>query len=184
MAKPRVYLSPSLQEFNLFINGGTEEEYANLIADAMEPYLQATGIEYGRNDPSMSLSEAIDQSNQGNYDFHLSIHSNAAPPSLSGKIQGPDVYYYSSSVYGRKMADIIVDNFKNIYPDESKVNAVPTITFAELRRTNMPANLVEVAYHDNIEDANWIKNNIDSIAKELSISLAEYFGIPFVNPYI
>lgn len=178
------YLSPSLQEFNLFVDEGTEEEYANLIADAMEPYLQATGIEYGRNVPTMSLSEAIDQSNQGNYDFHLSIHSNAAPVSLSGKIRGSDVYYYSTSTYGRRMADIIVDNFKNIYPDPSKVKAVPTITFAELRRTNMPAVLVEVAYHDNVEDAKWIKANIDAIAKELSISLAEYFGIPFVNPYI
>ena len=35
---PRIYLSPSLQEYNQFINGGTEEEYMNLIADAMEPY--------------------------------------------------------------------------------------------------------------------------------------------------
>ncbi len=181
---PKVYLSPSLQEFNLFVNGGTEEEYANLIVDAMEPYLIASDIDFERNRPSMSLSEAIDDSNRSGADFHLSIHSNAAPPSLAGKIQGPDVYYYTTSYYGREMADIIVDNFKKIYPDESKVNVVPTTTFAELRRTIVPANLVEVAYHDNIEDANWIKNNIEEIAMELSRSLAEYFGVRFVNPYV
>ena len=54
---PRIYLSPSLQEYNQFVNGGTEEEYMNLIADAMEPYLIASDIEFTRNDPSQTLSE-------------------------------------------------------------------------------------------------------------------------------
>ena len=55
MRMPRVYLSPSLQEYNLYVNGGTEEEITNLIADAMEPYLLASGIEFTRNRPEMSL---------------------------------------------------------------------------------------------------------------------------------
>ena len=178
---PRVYLSPSLQQFNLFVDEGNEEEYANLIVDAMEPYLIASEIEFARNDPSMTLSQVIDESNEGNYDFHLSVHSNAAPPSLAGNLQGPDVYYYVDSYYGREMADIIVENLKTIYPYEDKVDAVPTATLAELRKTKVPSNLVEVAYHDNLEDARWIKDNIDSIAKELSRSLAQYFGVPFID---
>ena len=72
---PRIYLSPSLQEYNQFVNGGTEEEYMNLIADAMEPYLIASGIEFTRNDPSQTLSEVIDESNDGEYDFHFSFLS-------------------------------------------------------------------------------------------------------------
>jgi N-acetylmuramoyl-L-alanine amidase len=66
---PRVYLSPSLQEFNPFINGGSEEEIMNLIADAMEPYLIASGIDFIRNSPEMTLGEAIVQSNNSNVDF-------------------------------------------------------------------------------------------------------------------
>lgn len=34
---PRIYLSPSTQEKNLYVTGGTEEYYMNRIADAMEP---------------------------------------------------------------------------------------------------------------------------------------------------
>ena len=41
---PLIYLSPSTQESNLFVSGGTEEEYMNRIADAMEPYLTASGM--------------------------------------------------------------------------------------------------------------------------------------------
>lgn len=184
MRMPRVYLSPSLQEYNLYVNGGTEEEITNLIADAMEPYLLASGIEFTRNRPEMSLGEAIAASNAGNYDLHFAIHSNAAPESLAGKLQGVDAYYFYNSPYGREMADIVTENMKQVYPDGEKVQSVATATLRELRRTNAPAVLVEVGYHDNVEDAQWIKENIDQIAKALAKSIADYFGVPFRQPQV
>lgn len=184
MIMPRVYLSPSLQEYNLYVNGGTEEEITNLIADAMEPYLLASGIEFTRNRPEMSLGEAIAASNAGNYDLHFAIHSNAAPESLAGKLQGVDAYYFYNSPYGREMADIVTENMKQVYPDGEKVQSVATATLRELRRTNAPAVLVEVGYHDNVEDAQWIKENIDQIAKALAKSIADYFGVPFRQPQV
>lgn len=179
---PRIYLSPSVQEYNLFAGGGTEEEYANAIADAMEPYLYASEIDFTRNNPDMSLSQVIAASNAGNYDFHLAIHSNAGPEALSGLLMGPDVYYYLTSDNGKRMANLIVANMESIYPNPALVDAVPTFTLAELRRTDAPAALVEVAYHDNLEDAQWIRDNIDNIARELTRSVAQYFNIPFVEP--
>ena len=184
MRMPRVYLSPSLQEYNLYVNGGTEEEITNLIADAMEPYLLASGIEFTRNRPEMRLGEAIAASNEGNYDLHFAIHSNAAPESLAGKLQGVDAYYFYNSPYGREMADIVTENMKQVYPDGEKVQSVATATLRELRRTNAPAVLVEVGYHDNIEDAQWIKEKIDQIAKALAKSIADYFGVPFRQPQV
>ncbi len=181
---PRVYLSPSLQEYNPFIDGGSEEEIMNLIADEMEPYLIASGIEFGRNRPEMTLGEAIAESNNGEYDFHLAIHSNASPASIAGSRQGPVVYYYSSSPYGKEMADIIADKLREIYPDPEKVQVLPTTTLRELRRTDAPSVLVEVAYHDNPEDAAWIKNNIQPIAMALSQAVTTYFGVPFAEPII
>ena len=41
---PTIYLSPSTQEYNYFLSGGTEEQYMNLLADYMEPYLLSSGI--------------------------------------------------------------------------------------------------------------------------------------------
>lgn len=47
---PTIYLSPSTQEFNIYVNDTQSEEYyMNLIADAMIPYLNAAGINYVRN---------------------------------------------------------------------------------------------------------------------------------------
>ena len=68
---PIIYLSPSTQEWNQYVNGGTEEEWMNLLADKMVPYLDASGIRYTRNTPDMTAASSIAASNAGNYDFHL-----------------------------------------------------------------------------------------------------------------
>lgn len=180
---PSIYLSPSVQEFNLFYdNSGSEEYYMNLIADYMEPYLIASGIDFTRNTPSMTLAQVINQSNAGNYDLHLALHSNASGPGNEGKQQGTDVYYYQTSTNGKRAAEITAENFKDIYPYPQKVKTVPNTTFAELKRTTAPAILIEIAYHDNPEDAEWIKNNLQLIAKTLVISVCEYLGVPFSEP--
>jgi N-acetylmuramoyl-L-alanine amidase len=155
--------------------------YMNLIADAMVPYLRANGIEFTRNDPGMTLSQVIAQSNAGQYDVHLALHSNAAPEHLAGTLQGPDVYYYTYSGPGQTLANIIADNLREIYPNPNLVAVIPNSTLAELRRTRAVTALVEVAYHDNFDDATWIAENIWPIARSLVLSLTEYFGMPFVD---
>ncbi len=153
----------------------------NLVADAMIPYLEASGIGYVRNTPEMTAASSIAASNRGNYDFHLAIHSNASG-GVPGSATGAEVYYYPSSSRGQRAAEIFANNFKLIYPNPSKVKTVPTTTLGEVRRTNAPAVLIEVAYHDNPQDAEWIRNNVDNIARNLVVSLADYFDIPFNMP--
>ena len=111
---PNLFLSPSVQEYNPYINGlGSEEYYMNLVADAMEPYLISCGISFTRNDPDDTLQQAIALSNAGNYDFHLALHSNAAPPALAGQLQGCDIYYYATSTQGARAAKIFAENLQN-----------------------------------------------------------------------
>ena len=179
---PRIYLSPSTQEGNMYVIGGSEEYYMNLIADAMIPYLLSSGIQYTRNSPGMSASQAIAQSNSGNYDLHLALHSNAAPEGQYGTYTGVDVYYSPISIRGKRAADIFARNLKSIYPNPSKVRAITTTTIGEVTQTRAPAVFLELGYHDNVGDANWVADNIERIARNLVLSLTEYFGIPFVEP--
>lgn len=178
---PKVFLSPSLQEFNPYVGGGNEEYYMNLVADAMEPYLTASGIEFERNDPSQSLSQAVAQSNAGDYDLHFAIHSNAAGAQNSGQVRGVEFYYYPTSENGERFANILKENYKEVYPDPDKIKTLGTTTLFETRRTKAPAVLAEVAYHDNVQDADFIRSNIDDIARNFSKSIAEYLGVPFVG---
>lgn len=179
---PNIYLSPSLQPYNLYLTQGNEQYYMNLIADAMEPYLYASGIQFTRNTPDTTLRQAISESNDGNYDLHLALHSNAAPENLSGTLQGPHIYYSQDSAIGEEVANIIANNLKFIYPYPEKIKVLTTTSLAEVRQTKAPAVLVEVAYHDNPEDEYWIINNIPEIGKNLVESLTYYFDIPFATP--
>lgn len=179
---PKIFLSPSTQEWNKYATEGNEELYMNLLADRMEPYLRSSGIGFVRNDPDRNVQGAISDSNANYYDVHLALHSNAAPESLSGRIRGIDIYFAPQSADSERLANIIANNLKAIYPLPEKSRAVPTYNLGEVLRTKAVAVLCELGYHDNLSDEAWLKNNLDAIAENLVRSLCDYFGIPFIQP--
>ena len=179
---PIIYLSPSTQENNLYVNGGTEEEWMNRLADAMEPYLTAAGIRFSRNTPDMTALSSIRASNAGNYALHLALHSNAAPEEQYGQARGILVFYYPGSAEGKRAAQLIANGLKTIYPLPNKVRAESTTSIGEVRRVRAPSVFLELGYHDNPDDAAWVKSQLDLIAQNLVGSLCQYFGIPFLTP--
>jgi len=179
---PAIYLSPSVQEGNPFITGGSEEYFMNRIADSMVPYLRASDIGFSRNNPGETLAEIIEKSNAGNFELHLALYSNSSPENMKGVLQGPDVYFFTASSDGRRAADIFAENLKKVYPNPKFVTVIPSTIMAELRKAEAPAILIQIAYHDNGTDAAWIGENVDAIGKNLAMSAAEYLDVPFEMP--
>lgn len=178
---PKIFLSPSTQEWNLYATEGNEELYMNRLADHMEPYLKYSGITYSRNDPERNVNGAINDSNSAYYDVHLALHTNAAPQNLYGKLRGIDIYFAPSSMHSEKLAEIIANNLETVYPVNDKIRALPTDFLGEVLRTKAVAVLCELGYHDNVSDESWLKSNLDVIAQNLVRSLCDYFGIPFIS---
>ncbi len=176
---PIIYLSPSTQEFNHYVTGGTEEGWMNLLADAMEPILTASGIQFVRNTPDMTAASSIRASNEGSYDLHLALHSNASDPAQAGQNRGIIAFYYPGSIRGMRAAELLVNGLKAIYPLPNLVRAEATTSLGEVRRVRAPAVLLELGFHDNYEDAVWITSHIQDIAENLVLSLTEFFGLPF-----
>ena len=179
---PIIYLSPSTQENNLYVNGGSEEEWMNRLADAMIPYLEATGIRYSRNTPDMTAASSIRASNAGNYDLHLALHSNASPEGEYGQNRGVLVFHYPGSAQGQRAAELIAEELRAIYPLPDQVTTRPTTSLGEVRQPNAPSVLVEIGYHDNYADAVWLEGHWDAIAQQIARGLTEYFGLPFIYP--
>ncbi|MFV0497375.1 MAG: SH3 domain-containing protein [Candidatus Fimivivens sp.] len=177
---PKIYLSPSTQEGNFYVTGGSEEYHMNQLADALEPYLRANAIGFTRNNPQQSVVSIIRDANAEDYALHLALHSNAAPE--YGTVRGVDIFYFPDSYSGQRAANIAVEHFKEIYPLPDKVRAVPTTRLGEVDKVKAPALFMEIGYHDNEQDANWVTENLDAIAKTIAQILAEYFGQPFVDP--
>ena len=179
---PFLFLSPSTQTYNPYATNGNEQLWMNRLADEMQPWLSASGVTVTRNDPDGSAAMSIRDSNAGDYDFHLALHSNASPEATAGQNRGIDIYYSPSSEAGLRMANIIVDNLRPLYPLPERVRALPTTVIGEVRRTKAPAVLAELGYHDNVLDESWLIGNLDAVAKALAESVTEYFGLPLLAP--
>lgn len=180
---PIIYLSPSTQEWNEYVTGSGSEEYnMNLLADALEPYLLANGIQYRRNTPDMTAASSIREANSGWFDFYLALHSNGAPEGRYGQERGIIAFYYPGSADGQRAAELIAQELRQIYPLPDKVTTRATTTLGEVRQPRFPAVLVEIGYHDNYADATWVEGHMDAIAQQLARALTEYFGLPFIYP--
>ena len=110
---PKIYLSPSTQDWNMYVTGSGSEEYnMNLLADALVPYLLSNGIQYQRNRPEMTAGSSIREANQGEYDLYLALHSNAAPEGRYGEERGIIAFYYPGSVGGQRAAELIAQELR------------------------------------------------------------------------
>ena len=179
---PIIYLSPSTQESNIYVNGGSEEEWMNRLADEMVPYLEASGIRYSRNTPDMTAVSSIRASNAGTYDLHLALHSNASAPGNYGGARGIIVFYYPGSSNGKRAAELVADNLKAIYPLPNRVRTEATTSIGEVRQPRAPSVFIELGYHDNVDDASWVQSHLVETARAIVLALTEYFNIPFFSP--
>ncbi len=174
-----VYLSPSVQDWNVgYGNYGTEEQRMNQIADIVAYELDRNGLTLVRNEPSQTLQEIVAQSNSIAPKIHVAIHSNA---SASGKARGPEVYVHKFGSDSERLANDIYDQLQAISPAQGLgvkegYTAFNGKGYYELRRTKAPAVLVEVAFHDNPEDSQFIINNIYQIGVAIAKGILEYFG--------
>ena len=171
-----IFLSPSAQEYNIgYGDFGSEEYRMNRIADIVEKMLKEQGYTVYRNNPNEKLSDVVRRSNEVNPDIHVALHSNASGEGFSA--QGPEIFANRPNTPGDRLANLIYNEIMQIYPDPTKGRGVLyTSSLYEIIRTNAPAVLLEVAFHDNPEDAQWIINNEDQIAQAIVSGINSYFS--------
>jgi N-acetylmuramoyl-L-alanine amidase len=175
-----IYLSPSTQENNIGAGDyGTEEKRMNQLTDLIEPLLKEYGLKVYRNRPEMTLKQVVDDSNAKKPDVHLAIHSNAA----NKKARGAEVFCHKFGGEGEKLARSVYTEVSAITPTADRGVKQgydfygPGKHLYELAYTKVPAALVEVAFHDNEEDARWIIENMDNLARAIVRGVLNYFGI-------
>lgn len=180
----KVYISPSTQEHNLYVNGNTEEYWMNKVADVTCDLLIKSGVTVYRNKPTMTLEQVVADSNAKQPDIHVAIHSNA------GGGRGCEAYAwfvsdgkggYKKDTPGRRLAQAIYDEVSRITPTADRGVKNGNHLY-EIKHTAVPAALVEIAFHDNPADAAWIKANIENIGKAIAQGICDYFGVPLKEP--
>lgn len=181
-ATKKVYISPSVQTDNKIVRGfsySNESQIMNAVADYLVPQLESRGIVTFRNNPSMSLEQIVNESKSLNVDFHFAIHSNALPSSSAGQAKGPSIFIQDNSTKNaNELAKKIYNSLLTIYPDPNKGKGILKNRLMETNpnRVNNGV-LVEVAFHDNYDDAKWIIDNFQLIGETMANAIADYYGM-------
>lgn len=166
----KIYLSPSTQDKSLGVGEyGTEEYRMNMIADVVERILVSSEdfVVY-RNRRGLNKEEIIKESNALNVDIHVAIHSNY------GRSNGPECFPKVECERSNGVAKEIYKELKKIYYNKEVDNGVIyNNKIVEITSVSSPAVLVEVGYHDNIKDAEWIINNIYIIGEAIAYGIIE-----------
>lgn len=178
---PVIHLSPSAREMNLTVSSGPEEYWMNRLINTMVPYLNSSGIRFTRNTPEITSGASILALSGGNDELRLILHANVSPERQGGS-RGILVLYCRESYQEKQAAGVFSDNLKRLYPLPHEVRAEPTVLADGAGKSRAPSIHLELGYFDNPDDAAWLQNNLELIARNLVLSLSQYFGTPFLEP--
>jgi N-acetylmuramoyl-L-alanine amidase len=123
---------------------------------------------------STSLQARVNMANEWPADYFISIHCNS---NSNPAINGSEMYVYRSYTQSYWLAQHILNAVvARVGTRDNGVRLNPSLYV--LRKTTMPAVLVELAYLSNTEDAEKLRNDQSGFAWGIYNGLLSYFGLP------
>lgn len=159
-----------------YVNLNVARELAGLLRDGGYEVMEyrTSPTENVLTNKNQDLTNRASMANNWGADYFISIHTNS---SLNPSANGFEAYVYKLESVSEKLAKSIVSSVVNRLG--SKNNGVKSANFAVLRRTRMPAVLLELGYLTNPTEA----LNLNSSAWQKAMAKAIYDGIyNFVKP--
>lgn len=164
-------------------NGLREQDVTYLVGVYLADLLRADPrfeVRLSRNFPdeilgtnnASSLAARVNMANSWPADYFISIHANS---NTNPAINGSEVYVYRQNTQSYWLAQHVLNGI--VARTGTKDNGVrlnPSLYV--LRRTNMPAILVELAYLSNKADAEKLQNDPYGFALGIYDGMLSYFG--------
>lgn len=166
-------------------NGLREQDITYTVGAYLADLLSADPrfeVRTSRNSPTevlgtsnaTSLRERVNMANSWPADYFISIHVNS---NTNPAINGTEVYVYKPDSAPYYLAQDILDEIvRRVGTKDNGVRINPGLYV--LRRTNMPAVLVELAYISNTSDAQHLRDDQYQFAYGIYVGLLNYLGLP------
>lgn len=181
----KIYLSPSKQPANTYSWGDTNEQVQmTRLAHALKPKLEALGHEVKIATAHLSPTNSQGRAKEGHdwgADIYMPIHSNASG-SPTSQARGPQVYLGKYDPIATKIAEAVNANISAITPHADPSRGIfhnNPFHFYEIRYTEPLGMLpiyLEVEFHDKVDTARWIVENIEALAQAIADGVAQ--GLP------
>lgn len=123
-----------------------------------------------------SLAARVNAANSWPADYFLSIHTNA---NTNPNVNGTEMYIYSAGGQAQWLAESLLSSITTRLGTKNNGVFVRPSLYV-LRRTSMPAVLLELAYITNEDDAEKLEDDQYSFAYAIYQGLLNYFGLTAV----
>ena len=154
-------------------NGRREKDEVLRLALAVGKKLEEKGqnISYTRvDDSAYTPFERAMMANTANADFFLSLHRNSVRN--PNTVNGVEAYVYEESGIREDVAKELLDNLEEVGFEDRGVLERPNL--AVLRRTDMPAVLLEVGFIDNEKDNQIFDTKFEEIVEAIANAILKY----------
>lgn len=121
------------------------------------------------------LTARVRLANAVKADLFVSIHQNSFP---SASVSGTQIFYYSGSPEGKRLAEITQAKVKTHLNPKNRFIAKPNSEYFMLKRSTSPAILAECGFLTNYAELKLLTDGAyqDKIAWTLYLSILEYFS--------
>lgn len=171
----KTYISPSSQPNNTYAVGNTnEQEQCRKIASALEKELDRCGFN-AKAGLNGTMYTRVAESNEMGADLHLPIHTNG----FDGTVAGLRIMVSKLGGEAEQIAKAIMETLAPITPGSSDGISVQTGLY-EINSSNAVCVYIEVGFHDNPEEAQWIIDHTEDIAVAIAKALCNHYGVPYV----
>ncbi|MBQ6702904.1 MAG: N-acetylmuramoyl-L-alanine amidase [Clostridia bacterium] len=122
---------------------------------------------------STSLAARVNRAIAWDADYFISLHTNA---SVNSEVSGTEGYAYSMNSEGYWLGEEIVDSISDFTRIQNRGMFVRPSLYV-LRRTPMPAVLIEMGYLTNENDAYLLSQRPQLFADAIYEGILSYFGL-------
>ena len=165
-------------------NGYREQDLVYTVAQELATLLRADGdfeVRLTRNSPTevlgtsnaSSLRTRVEAANRWPADYFISIHANAA---TNPEANGTEVYTFANSGAAHNLAEQIQGAIV-AEMDMKDLGVKTNPSLYVLRRTQMPAVLVELGFITNTQDAEKMANDPQGFARAIYNGILNYLDL-------
>ncbi len=164
---------------------GRLEKDDNLrLALAVERALRAQGVDVlmtRSTDVFVPLNDRARMANEADADLFISLHRNSFPEQTEGT-KGVENFIYLTAPLetSGRAAQLVLVELNEV--GVQRMIGVSRGNYAVLRRTNMPAMLLEMGFINNEEDNRLFDEKLEEYAQAIARGILAYFGINYRTP--
>ncbi len=148
------------------------EYYVKLIAAEIKECLNLSGINYS--------DEPTPEMNKFKYNYSETVQmvfkTNSNPGIIPSDDKGIYIFFTAGNPDSKRLATTLSKNLGNIYYNPLDVK----ILSGNTQNSTFPTVTIGMGFENSTQDINWLRENTEEIAKNIIMSLSEYFGLPFV----